>query len=135
MKPKLHVLTPVVSVPRAGWSSQLRDPNKLAVTDSGSETHHIRLLAKLLRRLGELVLQQKRVHAFEKITGHRALRRHLQHAGEEVNADVGRARVLAHTSDAVLFSVVCVIELIVSNNTDWIQNTITTSRPLSLVFE
>lgn len=132
------MLTPVVLVPRAGAFSQLRDrndPNKLAVSDSGPETHHIRLFAKLLRRLGELVLQQKRVHAFEKITGHRALRRHLQHAGEEVNADVGRGRVLAHTSDAVLFCAVCVVELTGYKNTDWILNVMPTSRPLSPVFE
>lgn len=129
------MLTPVVLVPRAGASSQLRGPNEFIVTGSGSETHHIRLFAKLLRRLGELVLQQERVHAFKKITGHRALRRHLQHAGEEVDADVWRGRVLAHTSDAVLFSAACVVELTGYKNTEWILNVMPTPRPLSLVCE
>lgn len=76
------MLTPAASLPRAAASAQPDGPNTAAARGSGSgETHHVRLLAELLRRLGELVLQQKRVHAFEEIAGHRALRRHLQHAG------------------------------------------------------
>lgn len=46
------------------------------------EAHRVGLLPKLLRRLGELVVQQEGVNTLEQVAGHRALRRHLQHREE-----------------------------------------------------
>lgn len=52
-------------------------------------TYHFCLFQKLLGRLGELILQQKRIHAFIEITRCRVLRRHLYHA---LSGRTGRKR-------------------------------------------
>lgn len=79
-------MQPVLKTSRAKRDAQL------AVINSGLAAYHVGLFPKLLGRLGKLVLQQERVHAFEKITRHRAFLRHLQHAGKEMNAAVAGKR-------------------------------------------
>lgn len=51
-------------------------PDKLD-SCAGGVAYHFGLFQKLLRRLGEFVLQEEGIHAFVKITRYRVLRRHF----------------------------------------------------------